>query len=515
MIRYIAAIDVGTNSVHMIIALADTSTNIINIVDKEREMLRLGWGLGANKQISQQTINKTIKTLIKFKKICYSKNAIIRAVGTSAVREAKNSDYFIKKIKNETGINIEVISGVEEARLIYKGIINTLPLYDKNILAIDIGGGSTEFIIGCKEKIKYSNSLKMGTVRFTEKYFKNKKFKNKDIERCRRDIKGMLIPVCRDIKSLGFEKVIGSSGTIINTLNISNKLRSEKLSIQFDDFFTKRDVFKIVKLAINAGEVSKMLKIPGLDKKRIDIYLPGILILEGIFRQFGINKMFVSNYALREGLLFDTMERFQLIGSKNPLNLKNNSINSILNTFKVDKKHAYQTAKIALEIFDQIKDKYNLNEQERRFLYFAALLHDIGLTISHSKHHIHSYYIIRNADIIGFTENEKEIIANVARYHRKSHPKLKHPDYSKLDMKSRQIVKRLAGILRIADGLDRMHSSLIQSVKVIIDRKKVQMQLNHKPNVNLKMDICGAETKKYLFEEVYGVKVNFQSKTKK
>lgn len=442
MVKYIAAIDVGTNSVHMIIALADTSTNIINIVDKEREMLRIGWGLGIKKQISDETINKTIKTLIKFKKICNSKNAIIRAVGTSAVREAKNSDYFIKRIKNETGINIEIISGVEEARLIYKGIINSVPVYDKNIFAIDIGGGSTEFIVGYKEKMKYCNSLKMGTIRFTERYFKNKKFKIRDINKCRRDIEGMLIPVLRDVKSLGFEEVIGSSGTIINTLNISKKIRSENLSNQFDDFFTKRDVSKILKLAIKAGEVSKMSKIPGIDKKRIDIYLAGILILDGIFKQFGIEKMRVSNYALREGLIFDTMERIQLIGSKNSLNLRNNSVNAILNTFRVDKKHAYQTAKIALEIFDQIKSRYNLNNQERVYLYYAALLHDIGLTLSHSKHHIHSYYIIKNTDMIGFTENEKEIIASIARYHRKSHPKLKHPEYLNLDIKNRQIVKK-------------------------------------------------------------------------
>lgn len=179
-------------------------------------------------------------------------------------------------------------------------------------------------------------------------------------------------------------------------------------------------------------------------------------------------------------------------------------------TFRVDEKHACHTAKLSLEIFDQLKTLHRMGAQEREYLYYAALLHDIGITLSHSHHHIHSYYIIRNADLIGFTENEKEIIANTGRYHRKSHPKLKHPGYFSLAAGDRQAVKKLAAILRIADGLDRMHSSSIQSVSVIRGRKTVRFRLKHKTNAPLKTDMWGAETKKFLFEEVFGLKAVFE-----
>jgi exopolyphosphatase/guanosine-5'-triphosphate,3'-diphosphate pyrophosphatase len=164
-----------------------------------------------------------------------------------------------------------------------------------------------------------------------------------------------------------------------------------------------------------------------------------------------------------------------------------------------------------MEIFDSLKQLHGLGQTEREYLYYAAVLHDIGLTLSHSQHHIHSYYLIRNAELVGFTENEKEIIANTGRYHRKSHPKLKHQGYFNLSFKDRQTVKKLAAMLRIADGLDRMHSSLIHSVTARRGRKNVVFGLAHKRGVDLGGDLWGAEIKKYLFEEVFGVKVEFSS----
>jgi len=511
MNRHIAAIDAGTNSFHMIIARVDPGNSTLDIIDREKEMIRLGSGSANMKFISGESMSKAVDTLKKFKKICTAKNASIRAVGTSVVREALNSDFFLKKVKVETGIDIEVISGFEEARLIYQGVLHALPVYNKKILVVDIGGGSTEFLVGQKNNIFYGNSLKIGTVRLTEKFFSERKFKRKAIKKCRNFVKGMLFPIARAVKKMKYDEVIGTSGTIINALRVARRLAGRYEQGNENNTLTRKEFETVYEIILSAGTPEKIAEIPGLNKKRADIILAGIIILGEIFRQFDIEELKVSEYALREGLIFDTMQRaYPGKYSHMFVDLRYKSVTTLGRTFRLEEKHAFQTEKLALEIFDQLKPLHKLKHAEREYLRYAAILHDIGLVLSHSQHHIHSYYIIRNAELFGFTENEKEIIANISRYHRKSHPKMKHPGFLNLSDTDRDKVKKLSAILRIADGLDRMHSSAIEFVRCIIRRNSVNMMLKYSSKSNIDIAIWGADVKKFLFEEVYGKKVNFE-----
>ncbi|MCX8093643.1 MAG: Ppx/GppA family phosphatase [Candidatus Goldbacteria bacterium] len=511
---YITAIDIGTNSFHMIIAKVDPTTYKFSIIDREKEFVRLGCNLFNSKYIDDAAIERSIETLQKFKKIFSGYKTIVRAIGTSAVREAKNSNKFIQKIKEKTGINVEVISGIEEARLIYKGVVNYLPIYEKQTLIFDIGGGSTEFLIAKKNKVLFGDSLKLGTIRMTDKFFIDKNYNLKNIKRCQYFIKGIVYSVARKIKDIDFEIAVGTSGTVLTVFNIAKNLYSN--SKVKENILTKDNFKEIYKMIIKKMTPEKISNIPGMDEKRADIILPGIIILNEIFNQLNLREIMISNFALREGILFDTIER-QI--NKKVLNqlkeLRYNSIINLAKKFNIEIKHSFHTVKCALKIFDELKKLHKLGHKEREYLHYAAILHEIGLAISHSQHHIHSYYIIKNSELFGFTENEKEIIANICRYHRKSHPKEDHQNFLNLFNEDKIVVLKLSSILRIADGLDRLHSSLIEIDKCLVTKDKVKIILHYPFKENIYIDKWGADIKKNLFEEVFNKKVIFEYKPKK
>lgn len=512
----LAAIDIGTNSFHLVIADVNPETKMFNIIGKEREMVRLGSSPGDMKVLSEEAIERGITALKRFKILADSAEAPIRAVATSAVREARNRNIFITRVKKETGIKIEVASGVEEARYIYLGVLQALPVFNKKILLIDIGGGSTEFLVGEKREIFYDHSVKLGAIRLTLKFFEDGETDSKSVKECRRFVRGILSSVIREIQRTGFDAVIGSSGTIMNIAEMINIEKNGEEKIRLNNFkFTNVELLDAVDKITEAKNVKQRAKIPGIDQDRLDIIPAGAIILEQIFKELDIKEMTVSEYALREGILLDTYENKRKLKKTDHLNdIRYKSIMHLAGNLKFEKEHAEHTAELALDIFDQTTDLHKMGENEREYLEAAAVLHETGNFISHSQHHIHSYYLIRNSELLGFTEDEKEIIANVARYHRKSHPKSKHGDFAKLSPEDQETVRKLSSILRIADGLDRTHKSAVKQVKVKLKDKEILFKLvksAKESKEQLELEIWAAEQKKELFEDTFGVAVGFES----
>ncbi len=505
----LAAIDIGTNSFHLVVVEADPKTANFKILGREKEVVRLGSGSTDMKYLNAEAIERGIASLKRFKNISDSMNATIRAIATSAVREAKNQNDFIRKAKHETGINIEVASGVEEARYIYLGVLQALPVFDEKILLIDIGGGSTEFLVGHKREIYYDNSLKLGAMRMTQRFFKDKEPDSKDVKDCRKYVKGIMSTVVRELWESDFEKVIGSSGTIMNIANIINLKRGGDEETKLNNFtYRKDELLEVVEEIISAKSIKERKEIPGLDSSRADILAAGAIILEQIFCELKIKEITVSEFALREGIIYDTIEKeFKHIKHDHLSDLRYNSVMKVAENYKLDKKHGLHVAKLSLQLFDQTDLVHKLGYPEREFLEAAAILHECGCFISHTQHHRHSYYLIRNSEMLGFTENEKEIIANIARYHRKSHPKEKHSDFVKLTNEDRIIVSKLAAILRIADGLDRPHKSDCEITSCEIGKDEIKIILSTKDNSSFDLVLWGAEQKKDLFEEVFGMNV--------
>jgi exopolyphosphatase/guanosine-5'-triphosphate,3'-diphosphate pyrophosphatase len=321
-------------------------------------------------------------------------------------------------------------------------------------------------------------------------------------------------PVTRDIAKNKFELAIGSSGTILNLANIISFKKGGNADTRLNNFiFTREELYETVNEILEAKTLKQRMKIPGLDPVRADIITAGALILEQIFKELKIKEMTVSEFALREGIIFDTIEKQYMLKEGDHLsNLRYASVMHIAENFRVEKEHSKHVTELALKIFDLTKKLHKLSQQEREYLEAAAILHEVGAFVAHSQHHRHSYYLIRNAEMLGFTENEKEIIANVARYHRKSHPKTKHVDFVKLTEDDQKTVRKLAAILRVADGLDRSHTSSIsvKDITAVIEDKTVTFTISGEGGSDLALEIWGAESKKQLFEEVYGVKAEFK-----
>jgi len=500
----LAAIDVGTNSFHLVVVEVDHAGQEFKVLDREKEIVRLGSGSSDMKRISRRAMARGLTALKRFKALAVARGALLRAVATSAVREAANREEFRARAKREVGVAIEIISGVEEARLIYQGILKALPVFGKRILLVDIGGGSTEFLLGQKDAIRFDNSLKLGAIRLTERFFPSPKIRPRAVEECRRYIRGMLNPVIRELKRQDWDLVVGTSGTVENIAQMVRVLRGEDRNGGLNNFrFTRNELARVVKRVVPARTPRQRAKIKGLDPDRTDIITAGVLILEQLFKELDLGRMTVSGYALREGMVIDTIrQRYKRKWVFEDLRHKN--VLLLAQRFNSDETHAQHTALLALRLFDQTRSLHGLGEAERDFLEIAALLHDVGFHISHAQHHMHSYYLIRNAELLGFTEDEKEIIANLARYHRKSHPKPKHETFQRLDAHGQKVVRTLAGLLRIADGLDRSHTKAVRDVVCRITPLRVKLTLRPAPGADLTLDIWGAQRKKALLEELFG-----------
>ena len=473
----ISAIDVGTNSFHMVTASVDDN-GLLNIISREKEIVRLGSSSGDMRYLQRDAIKRAVTTLKAFSKLAKNENAQVRAVATSAVREAKNKDEFIELIKRE----IEVVSGVEEARLISLGVIHALPILSKRTLIIDIGGGSTETIITENGEMLHLQSNKLGAIRLTKKYFDGVLPNEQSINKCKKFIRGEWAQTLDKISDIDFSTVVGSSGTLVTLISMAYLRKNEELPIVPNGLTVKaKHVLKVIKSIKEAISPEEISKLKGMDITRADIILAGALIVEVAIEDLKIKEFTISNYALREGVVFDTVEKMQNLKVYHQLSkLRYKTIYGLAEKYGADIKHSEHIRKLSTKLYDELLPLHNRGYYERELLESASYLHDVGFHISHDKHHKHSFYLIKNSVMTGFTNDEAELIANIARYHRKSHPKRAHKSYSMLSPKKQDIVWLLAGILRIAEGLDRRQIQNVDDVDVIINENSIYYYLTDK-----------------------------------
>lgn len=516
----LAAIDLGTNSFHLVIA--DTKADgHFRILASEKEIVRLGESGADMKFLTSEAMQRGMDALKRFKAIIDARGVrSIRAIATSAIREAENQDDFIRRVRTELGISIEVVSGFEEGRLIYLGVLQAVPIYHKRALVFDIGGGSTEYIIGERANARYIASLKIGAIRMTKRFSLASRPTKGQIEDARRYIAGELTPAAHEIREHGFETVIASSGTAQSIAGVIARIRYGDNEYPVDRLnrftFTSAEAKDAVRRILALPTPQERKKYLGLDDKRADIITGGALILAESMRLIGIKEITISSYALREGIIYDYLHNRQSASGRKHRKLQDvreQSVRHLAEVCNYDRTHCEKVAALADEMFIGTKRLHNLGESEREYLRYASLLHDIGYHISHAEHHQHSYYIISNADLLGFTNEEIEIIANIARYHRKSHPKLKHPGFLRLQTdEHREIVRKLAAILRLAESFDRGNTGIVRSVESKIRKNSIEFLLKPSRGAHrdLGLEIWGAERKKMLFEEVYAREVRFR-----
>lgn len=507
----LAGIDIGTNSIHLIVASVDSRGTLQTIL-REKEVVRLGSSGSDMKYLTSEAIERGVQTLKRFSELAKSKHAFVRAIATSAVREAINKAEFIQRVYEETGIDVEVVSGVEEGRLIYLGTLHSLPIINRKALVVDIGGGSTETIIGNHGEIEYVHSEKVGAIRLTKRFGLDDNIDNNSLEQCRTFLKGEWSPIFQKLNAVGYDVLVGTAGTILNICAIALLINKEPVpDILNGTILEKKKILKAIKRILSAKDLKERKEIPGMDPLRADIIVGGALILEYILENTQIDKLIVSTYGLREGILFDTLEKQNEIEKLKHLgHLRESTIRSIAQQYGVNLKHSTHVKKFSLKLFDELADYHKLGVREREWLESAAILHDVGYHISVDQHHKHSYYIISHCIMPGFTNDEAEMIANIARYHRKSHPKKKHENFARLTPERQDIVRKLAGILRIAEGIDRRQMQIVKDIEIQKDNNSIRIKLiPNSSNILPDVEVWGAERRKPLLEETLGISIEF------
>ena len=503
----IAAVDVGTNSLHLVVART-TDGDRFEVLTREKEMVRLGSGSTDMKELSPAAIDRAVEALTRFRKIADSHGAPMRAVATSAVREAENRKDLLRRARKEAGVEIEVVSGVEEARLIHLGVLQALELFDRRLILCDIGGGSTELLIGQRGEALASVSFKLGAVRLTNRFFAADGLHPSAVDSCRRHIQGVLASFDRSVDEHGFDVAVGSSGTIEQVFRLARGLAGdEPLRTLNAAVLTRKQIVGVVEELIAARADGTTGELADLDPKRADIILAGALVLEGVVRRFGIKEMVISEYALREGVFLDTIARQR--GGSLP-HLRDVALRSAIDLMQAcdeDPVHSAHVARLALDLFDATASRHDLGADARSLLEAGALLANVGLVISHGKHHKHSYYLIRNSDrLVGFTDQEIELVAQIARYHRKSAPKPSHPEWAALDDDDQRIVLVAAAVLRVAIGLDRSHRQLVTGVRVTERKGQLLVEADvDDPEADLSLELYAADERSGLLADVLGL----------
>ena len=491
----IAVIDIGSNSLRMQISKIEKGT--FEVIEDFKDMLKLGDDVFKLGYISKKSTDILIERLKEIKTICSSKSvATIRAVATASFREANNAKDVTDEIEKNVGLKIEVIDGAFEAYLGFLGVSSNFDISNSKVLIMDMGGGSTEFVVAKNGKMLFSKSTPYGCNKLFHKYFsKNNPAKEEDITLFKEEIEYALndLPIERTL-----EHVICLGGTLNNVAFIRNRQNYGKKINYVDRKFLKNFIRKISHKTIEEQE-----HIKGLEPKRAGIVLPATLLIDKVLDASGASGFYALSGGLRDGLTIDTINKMGIILNfqKQYYSLRISRIMDIGNKFNFEKKHAVHVNSIALSIFEQTEGLHNLGKKERKILELSALLHDVGNYISYSKHHKHSYYLILNSDFIGYSSEDIEIASNVARYHRKSLPKKTHENFMKLDEKNQRTVKILAGILRIADALDRTHESKIEKVNITINNNSVIFNIKSKKNILAEKRAF--DRKKNLFENIF------------
>ena len=520
----LAAIDIGTNSVHMVVAKIDATLPSFNIIGKEKETVRLGDFCEATGNLTEEAMKRGMDALKRCIKIADNFGADdVVAVATSAVREAGNGQVFIDRVKSEVGLTIKLISGTEEARRIYLGVISGVELKGRPHAIVDIGGGSTEIIAGRGGPHDFLSSSKVGAVRLTSRFVSTDPIDKKEFEYLRAYVHGVLEPTVDNLKSKLARKLKGTEheNTPLKLIGTSGTIECLAVLLAMDKTGVEPDPLNGYKLSYKelSGWVSRLrkmsheerLSLPGMSDRRAEIIVAGAVILQTVMSLLGVGSLRICERALREGVVVDWMLTHGLIEDRMAFqeSIRNRSVRKLARKYKAD---GDAVAAFATSLFDQTKGiLHELGPLAREYLWAAAMLHNSGHYVSHSAHHKHSYYLIRNGGLLGFTETEVEVIGNIARYHRKSLPKRRHENYSSLPTKhDRKLVDRLSAILRLAVALDRARSGAIASVKATFDRKNRVLSLGLVPNDlenQCELELWNIDYKKAWFEAVYDVQV--------
>ncbi len=505
----LGAIDIGSNSVRLLVAEALRGGNY-RILDEEREPTRLGRSVSSKGLLDDESMERTIAALRTFKQIAAGYQVTsLRTIATCAVRESRNGPEFCRRVREQVGLDVEVISGEREARLAFASVQHAFDLSSKNVIVADIGGGSTELVFATGNLIESIFSTPLGAVRLTEQFGIGDGVEEADFAR------GLLrldeeVTTClkkrttRPLFAPHFLVGCGGTFTTLAELMMATKREADVpvAGYRVSQAEIRHLLDRLAKMPLRARR-----NMPGMTPDRADIILAGLTIVDALLKRFRVNTVVVHTRGVRDGLVREMIEESLGTSGDEPAQ-REAAIERLAAACSGEVEHGRTVAALAGKIYEQLAAALGLAAGDRLLLECAARLQDVGYVINYDQHHKHSYHLIRNARLPGIRANDLEIIANVARYHRGAHPKRKHENLSRLSSDDQQRVQRMAAILRLAGGLDRSRTQAVRDVAASIadGRAVIEAVADEEPQV----DLWGAERRTDLFEKVFGMPVEFR-----
>ncbi len=477
----VAAIDLGTNSFHMIIVEESKEKGLVEI-DRVKDMICIGRGSISTKMLDEEAMQSGIAALKNFL-VLASQHGVapenVIAFATSAIREAKNRGDFLRMIREETGLKVKVISGKEEAEFIYYGVRNSVKIGKAADLLFDIGGGSVEFVLADSKGVQLLESRKIGVARMRERFVTTEPIDRNEIKMLEQFFAAEMVSAVEKASELKVTRAIASSGTAQNIARMIRSMNGRESDVSLNNSaFTRKEFQALYKVVLPLGAAERK-KVTGLDEKRVDFIVPGLILVDMIFRLFKLEQIVISDSALREGMVLHYLKHQSSSAGKqeDSLDIRRESVNELGFRCDWDREHGEYIAWLSLQLFDKLATQHQLEQPYRELLEYASLLHNIGAFISISSHHKHGQYIILNGELRGFSPSEIEIMGHVVRYHRKSSPSEKHTAYSLLKPAHKRAVDLLSGILRLANGLERGHRKNIQDINVEVRGSAIILRL--------------------------------------
>jgi exopolyphosphatase/guanosine-5'-triphosphate,3'-diphosphate pyrophosphatase len=473
----LAAIDVGSNTIRLTVVEVEKD-GTYRILDEEREVVRLGHAVDQTGRLAEEAVEHGLATIGKMKAIADGfEVAEVRAVATSAVREAANGRSFVREAFRQHKVRIDVISGDEEAQLAFRSASRHFDLEGRSSAVVDIGGGSLEVILSAGTVIDQIHSFRLGAVRLTERFVRSDPIRKKHWRMLREEIDGQLREGIGRLPHRA-EIMVGSGGTFTALAHMAKWQREGRHGSVQGYMLTPAELVHLLD-RLREAPLDERRQIQGLSADRADIIIAGAAVIARLVRRLGTQQILVNERGIRDGLILSMIAELAGAAATEQSRPPNRMewVRIFARKCRSNERHCEHVANLALQIFDGIKARYELPPLGRDVLQAAALLHDIGYLISHSKHHKHTYHLIMHGDLPAFSPHEVELIANVARYHRRVFPKRSHPNLASMSDEDRRLIAQLSGILRVADGLDRTHSQSVSSVKTRALRNRLRFDL--------------------------------------
>ncbi len=494
--RLLQAIDIGSNSVRSIIVEVPVGGSH-RVVDDERAMTRLGAGLDASGALDEEAVERTVDALRAMIDIGRARGVEeVRAVATEALRRASNGGEVVRRLADETGVEVEVISPEDEARLVW---LSAAPLVADApfAAAVDIGGGSVEVVQAVDGEIAAISSMRLGVRLLAERFTRDDPISDESFKAMRKHVRKVLRTEVGPIASSSV-RLVGSGGTVTAIAALVAGSRGRRYESLHGLEIARPEVMQLL-AQMSHSSAAYRSRMPGMSADRVDIIVPGMMLLAEVMKVFGATHVLVNAKGFREGIVLDTLASDGAIGSRHDIA---KSVRDLGARYHFDRAHAEQVTRLALSIFDQLAEQLGLDRATRPLLESAALLHDVGYYVAYDRHHKHSFHLIAHSALPGFTQRELTMIAAIARYHTKALPKRGHEAWAAVEPADRATVRSLASVLRIADGLDRGRGERVESVRVYDDGETVRFMVHG--SGDLHAEAYGFDKKKDLFEDTFG-----------